>query len=98
MSDPLPPPSHRAQIYETFEDPSYSTTAKWYSLGMMILIVLATLCFVLESEAMATTGILYDTNALVRATVALAACRPPLPDRSVTAPWLCVRHRRGYSA
>ena len=54
-----------AQIFETFEDPSYSTFAKWYSIAMMLLIVLATACFVLESEAEIETGVLYNTSALV---------------------------------
>lgn len=54
----------RMQIYETFEDPSFSWIAKWYSIAMMILIVLATACFVLESEATIETGGLYNTNAL----------------------------------
>lgn len=64
------------QIYETFEDPSFSWIAKWYSIAMMILIVLATACFVLESEATIETGGLYNTNALVRA-YRLARLRPP---------------------
>lgn len=54
------------QIFETFEDPSYSAIAKWYSIAMMVLIVLATTCFVLESEAMIPSGALYYTDALVR--------------------------------
>ena len=53
-----------AQIFETFEDPGYSTFAKYYSIGMMLLIVLATLCFVLESEATVKGGTLYETSAL----------------------------------
>lgn len=48
------------QIYETFEDPGFSAFAKYYSIGMMLLIVLATTCFVLESEATVAGGTLYD--------------------------------------
>ena len=42
----------------------YSTFAKYYSIGMMPLIALATLCFVLESEATVKGGTLYETSAL----------------------------------
>jgi len=55
--------SIREQIYENFEDPGFSTFAKWYSIGMMLLIVLATACFVLETEAMIPGALLYDTAA-----------------------------------
>ena len=41
-------------------------------MGMMLLIVLATVCFVLESEATIETGGLYETDALVRDTDATA--------------------------
>ena len=46
-------------------------------MGMMLLIVLATVCFVLESEATIETGGLYETDALVRAT--------PTPPQSTCA-------------
>ena len=45
-----------AQIFETFEDPSFTVFAKIYSLGMMGLIILATACYVLESEAVIKSG------------------------------------------
>ena len=79
-----PHPALRAptQIFETFEDPSYSAFAKWYSIGMMFLIVLATTCFVLETEAMVETGSLYHTSAKV------SRLRLPLP-RQPTAPSHC---------
>ena len=54
------------QIFETFEDPSYSVFAKWLSISMMLLIVLATTCFVLETEAQLESGVLYGTSANVR--------------------------------
>ena len=60
------PPALISQIYETFEDPSYSILARWYSISLMLLIVLATACFVLESEATNPTGTLHTTNAIVR--------------------------------
>ena len=55
----------RAKVFEQLDDPSSSTFSKNYSIAMMLIIVIATLCFVLESEATAETGILHNTNALV---------------------------------
>lgn len=54
----------REKVYQTFEDPSFSSFAKWYSIGMMMLILLSTTCFVLESEATLESGGLSATNAL----------------------------------
>jgi hypothetical protein len=53
----------RGRIWETLEDPGYSRLAKYYSIFMILLIVVATTCFVLESEATVTDGVLYGTNA-----------------------------------
>jgi len=58
------PMTTRMKIFEFFEDPEYSVAAKWYSAAMMFLIVLATTCFVLESEATVESGALHDTDAL----------------------------------
>jgi len=58
------PMTRKMIIYETFEDPSFSTIAKAYSIVMMALILLATTCFVLESEATLPGGGLYNTSAL----------------------------------
>jgi hypothetical protein len=64
-----------SQIFEFFEDPEYSVAAKWYSAAMMFLIVLATTCFVLESEATVESGALHDTDARGRACeAALTTC------------------------
>jgi len=46
----------KMKIFETFEDPSFTIFAKVYSLGMMGLIILATACYVLESEAVLIGG------------------------------------------
>lgn len=40
----------RAYIYATLDDPNFSTVAKIWSIFMMILILVSTICFVLESE------------------------------------------------
>ena len=66
--------SLRQRIYVTLEDPGYSVFSKYYSIFMMLLILVATTCFVLESEAINTTGILYGTPALV---CAQSSQRPP---------------------
>ena len=48
----------REEIFEFFENPDHSCSAKWYSISMMLLIIAATVTFVLESEAVSETGIL----------------------------------------
>ena len=62
---------------------------------MMILILLATVSFVLESEAMVETGILYDTGASVRLRLPAhplqCAASAPALIRSNAQVWL--RHR-----
>jgi hypothetical protein len=58
----------RGFIYWTLEEPSMSRFARAYSMFMMSLILLATLCFVLESEATSSVGIFYGSDALVRST------------------------------
>ncbi len=52
------PMSLRRHIYATLEDPSYSELAKWTSVFMMVIILLSTVCFVLESEAENPDGII----------------------------------------
>jgi len=71
--------SRRARIFETFEDPSYSNIAKYLSISMMLLILLVTICYILESETQCVkwvpnatandkecvdSGVLYNTAAL----------------------------------
>ena len=54
----------RSAIYLTMDDPAFTRLAKAYSIVMMLLILLVTVCFVLESEALAPTGLLAQTNAI----------------------------------
>jgi len=54
----------REEIFEFFENPDHSCSAKWYSISMMLLIIAATVTFVLESEAVSETGILYGMGVL----------------------------------
>ena len=56
--DPL-----KVVIFQTMDDASYSTTAKYVSIVMMLIIVLSTICFVLETEATNEGGIMYGSNA-----------------------------------
>ena len=46
------PMTMRMKIFETFEDPGYSNLAKIISIFMMLLILLVTVCYVLESETL----------------------------------------------
>jgi len=57
--------SQRGHVFMSLDDPSYSKFSRQYSMFMMLLIILATVCFVLESEATSQYGILYGSNALV---------------------------------
>jgi hypothetical protein len=54
----------RSAIFLTLDDPGFTRFAKAYSILMMLLIVLVTVCFVLESEAQTPTGLLAQTSAL----------------------------------
>jgi len=70
MQDRRRPPkstqlSWREEIFETLDNPEHNRFAKMYGLAMMILILIATAAFVLESEAVVETGVLYDSGALV---------------------------------
>jgi len=47
---PKEPSTTREKIYATMEDPGYSSVAKYISIFMMFIIVLSTVCFILESE------------------------------------------------
>lgn len=58
------PLTMRASIFLSFDDPAFSLASKIYSCLMMLLILLVTTCFVLESEATLPTGFLYHTDAL----------------------------------
>jgi len=40
----------REKIYATMEDPGYSSFAKFIAIFMMVVIVVSTICFILESE------------------------------------------------
>eukprot|EP00966_Prymnesium_polylepis_P235378 5443867-Prymnesium_polylepis.2 len=53
----------RRIIHNTFDDASYSNLAKGISISMMAIIVLSTVCFILESEATEEGGVLYGGNA-----------------------------------
>ena len=44
------PDSWKKTIYSTFDDPSYSTPAKVISVVMMLVILISTLAFILETE------------------------------------------------
>ena len=72
--------SLRRKIYNTFEDPAYSTPAKYLSIFMMFIILLSTVCFILESEAENPDGMLNEQPALVRTT--RRVYRPMPPHRS----------------
>lgn len=50
----------REQAWEFFEDPNYGPMARRYSVFMTLLITFSTVCFVLESEAILPSGMLYD--------------------------------------
>jgi len=52
----------RFEIWETLDNPDHSEFAKLYSLFLMLLIVVCTISFVLESEATIDTGVLYGTG------------------------------------
>jgi hypothetical protein len=58
---PPPPDPWRKAIYQTFEDPSYNKTAKFISVGMMLIIIFSTLAFIFESELL-IGGSLYDAR------------------------------------
>ena len=83
---PAPPDGWRKAIYQTFEDPSYNTAAKFISVGMMVIIVVSTLAFIFESELL-IGGSLYDTREDAKASIrprrGQRACRavPPPPSR-----------------
>lgn len=49
----------REIAWETFEDPGYSSLARWYSIFITFIITFATVCFILESEATLPSGLLY---------------------------------------
>ena len=51
----------RARIFETLDDPTYSPLAWWYSILMLSVILLATVCYVLESEVTYKDGILHGS-------------------------------------
>ena len=53
--------SLRKRIYNTFDDPSYSKPAKVISVVMMLIILISTLAFILESELL-VGGSLYDVR------------------------------------
>ena len=53
--------SLRKRIYNTFDDPSYSKPAKVISVVMMLIILISTLAFILESELL-VGGALYDVR------------------------------------
>jgi len=53
----------RREIFELLEDSDHSHLAKVISICMMTLIFVATVCFVLESEATVPGATLYDTGA-----------------------------------
>ena len=40
----------RELVFLTMEEPSFSPLAKWTSVAMMLVILLSTVCFILESE------------------------------------------------
>ena len=40
----------RQKIYASLDDPDFSGFAKFWSIGMMVVILFSTVCFVLESE------------------------------------------------
>lgn len=52
----------RARIFETLDDPTYSPLAWWYSILMLTVILLATICYVLESEVTYVGGILHGSS------------------------------------
>jgi len=49
----------RQQIYYIMDDPSYNNVAKIYSIFIMLIILMSTVTFVLESEASKEGGIMY---------------------------------------
>lgn len=65
---PAPPDGWRKAIYQTFEDPSYNTAAKFISVGMMVIIVVSTLAFIFESELL-MGGSLYDSREDAKASI-----------------------------
>ena len=85
----------RRRIYNTFEDPSYSPLAKWLSIFMMFIILLSTICFILESEAENPAGILDEQPALVRCALLTHLCsaRPHFPAAAPPRPESILYHR-----
>lgn len=59
------PVTIKEKVYTTFEDPSYSFFAKVWSIFMILLILLSTCCFVLETEAEADFGMIPRQPAMV---------------------------------
>mmetsp|Transcript_38927 Transcript_38927/g.64648 ORF Transcript_38927/g.64648 Transcript_38927/m.64648 type:complete len:449 (-) Transcript_38927:140-1486(-) len=52
----MAPDTLRQRIFLTFEDPGYSQAAKAVSLFLMVVILISTACFILESEASSPNG------------------------------------------
>jgi len=48
--EPIPPDPWKKAIYQTFDDPGYNKAAKFISIGMMLIIMVSTLAFILETE------------------------------------------------
>ena len=65
----------RQQIYYIMDDPSYNNVAKIYSIFIMLIILMSTVTFVLESEASKEGGIMYGDGDNHRAKVSLCGSR-----------------------
>ena len=87
--------SIRQVVYATLDDPDFSPLAKWWSLGMMVVIFVSTLAFVFESEVcQAATcdnvpGFMpFEASVRMRTPVRLPVRRPALnPLRRARAQW-----------
>jgi len=49
-------------MFHTMDDPSYSSLAKFISVFIMVIILVSTIGFILESEVTTEGGILYSAT------------------------------------
>ena len=93
--EPIPPDPWKKAIYQTFDDPGYNKAAKFISIGMMLIIMVSTLAFILETELLiggAFFDIREDAAVSIRPSRGQRACRasppppPSLPSPSLASP------------